>query len=709
MARYAITIFLSAFLLFQVQPLIGKFILPWFGGSPAVWTTCMLFFQVLLLVGYSYAHLIATRLSTRGAATLHVLLLLGSLALLPITPRDSWKPSGDEMPVGLIMGLLGVSIGMPYFLLSSTGPLLQEQFRRETGREPYRLYALSNVGSLLALLTYPFVFEPRFKLQTQIFAWSAGYVAFVAFCAWCTVMFARAVHEQREIAPEEAIPAARPKPRVILLWLALAACGSVMLLATTNQMCQEVSSVPFLWVLPLSLYLLTFIICFDHESWYHRAVFIPLLAVAVVGAAYAVSKGSGLPMWQQLTIYPAVLWVCCMVCHGELVRARPPARYLTLFYLMVSAGGALGGVLVAIVAPVVFNGYWEYPLGLVATVLLAMFSGSDDAASSKLPKAAWIAGGIVSVLVGVALGFVFFKKTTYFQLPNSLETSRDFYGVLRVNEEEGDPYTDEEGEWVTNGLVRELWNGRILHGFQFMDEDKRHWPTTYYGHPSGVGLATDLHPRRLADTIADQNLRIGVIGLGCGTMAAYGREGDYIRFYEINPEVIRFSDTYFTFRKDTQAKVDLVLGDARIKMERELAAEQKQQFDVLVVDAFSSDAIPMHLLTKEAVELFLAHLRPDGILCIHISNRFLDLKGVVLGIAQEMGYPCITISVGSVDSEGVYASTWTILTRNWDFLNNPEVAAVSDPCWPDKGEPLLWTDDYGSMWQVLSDFLPWEQ
>jgi hypothetical protein len=695
MIRYPLTIFLSAFLLFQVQPLIGKVVLPWFGGSPAVWTACMLFFQILLLGGYSYAHFVSGRFSPKAIAAVHGGLLLLSLAYLPVTPALAWKPTGSELPILQILGLLVFTIGLPYFLLSTTGPLLQESFRRETGRTPYRLYSLSNIGSLLALLTYPFVFEPRLTLRMQSLAWSAGYAAFVALCLWSAVAFARVwrMAPQPSEKVETASVEARPTARTILLWLALAACGSLMLLATTNQLCQEVTSVPLLWILPLSLYLLTFIICFDHERWYHRNTFVLLLAGAVLLGCYGMFKGNELPVEQQLIVYSTALFVCCMVCHGELVRTKPAPEYATLFYLMVSAGGAVGGILVAIVAPLVLRGYWEYPIGLLTTVALALFSPQAKSETRfQLPRPAWIIGGALAVAFSVAVGVIVFRRGQALQ--TTLESTRNFYGVLRVNREESLQHD--------NGPVRELIHGSIQHGFQFLDADKKNWPTSYYGHESGVGLAVDRHPRRQAEQPEDRALRIGVVGLGVGTMASYGRKGDTVRFYEINPEVIRLSDKYFSFLKDTPATVEVMLGDARITLERELAEGKPNKFDVLVIDAFSSDSIPMHLLTKESVDLFLAHLNPDGMLCIHISNRFLDLESVVLGIAQELGWPCVLIDTQSDASRGLHASTWVILTQNYAFLNDQVVRKSSGSSFPNQGEPVLWTDDYGSLWQVLS-------
>ncbi|MEX2112826.1 MAG: fused MFS/spermidine synthase [Pirellulales bacterium] len=717
MARYALTIFLSAFLLFQVQPMIGKVILPWYGGGPAVWTSCMLFFQVFLLGGYAYAHLVASRMTARVGTSLHWALLVGSLLFLPIAPNpDVWKQAAENVPVAQILALLAVTIGLPYFLLSSTGPLLQESYRRETGHPPYRLYALSNVGSLLALLTYPFVFEPQLTLRTQVWSWSLAYVVFAVLSAWCVLgLLRRGAQASDEVLPGgeatgTTAPLVAPSWRDVGLWVALAACGSVLLLATTNQLCQEVTTVPFLWVVPLALYLTTFIICFDHERWYHRPTFLVLLLVALFAASYALFEGTKLGLWKQVACYCGALWVCCMVCHGELVRGKPAPRFATLFYLMVSVGGAVGGVLVAVVAPLVLPDYWEYQLALFATVVLAFWMTWRDARREKVkPVSVWIAGVDLMTAVGLALiGIMATTQAASDLNETNLETTRNFYGVLRVNRAEN--LGDENGPYV------ELIHGRIRHGSQYLEPPYSEQPTTYYGPPTGVGLALDYHPKRAAAgrsageaaaSTADLPmrggpLRIGVIGLGCGTLAAYGRPGDTMRFYDINPAVIRIANEYFSYCKDSAATVEIVLGDARINLERELAEGATQQYDVLAVDAFSSDSIPMHLLTRECVELYRRHLAPDGLLCLHVSNQFLNLDGVVRGMAEVLGCECVRIESSSNHDEGLDTTSWIILTNNRAFLDSPEVRGSIKRWTADDPAPLVWTDDYGSLWQVLA-------
>jgi hypothetical protein len=394
-------------------------------------------------------------------------------------------------------------------------------------------------------------------------------------------------------------------------------------------------------------------------------------------------------MWWQLIVYSGTLFVCCMVCHGELATTKPTPRYATWFYLIVSAGGALGGILVAIVAPLVLHDFWEYHLGLGATVSLAFLStfmhSPEDPRAKMLARGSAIVGvGLIVALAIVAVG--------EFHSQGNLETDRNFYGVLRVNEVE---YIGSE-----NGPRRELIHGQTQHGFQYLDAEKRHWPTSYYGQASGIGRAIDDHPRRHSEA-GDGSLRIGVVGLGCGTLAAYGKEGDTICFYEINPEVIRLSDEYFTYRQDTPADVEIVLGDARMNMERERADQRPRQFDVLAIDAFSSDSIPMHLLTEQCVELYRYHLKPDGLLCVHISNRFLDLRGVVFGIAQAVDCRCEFIESLRDSSLGVSYSDWGIVTVNTEFLDNAKTQEWITPWDPAKEHPVVWTDDYGSLWQML--------
>ncbi len=764
---YAVTIFLSAFLLFEVQPLIAKYILPWFGGAPAVWTACLLFFQVLLLAGYAYAHLINSLMGPKGQKAVHLSLLLASLLVLaylgsiwqtPITPAASWRSPVMEDPIERILILLAVSVGLPYFILSSTAPLLQSWYGRTfPGVSPYRLYALSNLGSLLALLGYPFAIEWLLRIPTQARAWSWTYFAFALCCGFSAVkttdnpgknIGSAAPDGPPAPGPLMAEPAQRPTPGRYVLWLALAACGSTMLLATTNQLCLGVAAVPFLWVFPLSLYLLSFIICFQNERWYKREVFQPAFTLGAVMIAYTLYRKTDFTLLPQIGIYSFALFACCMACHGELVRLKPAPQHLTGFYLSVAAGGALGGLFVCVLAPHLFSGYWEYHLGLWGSALLILIvlwvdetswlyqspiwlpilivvgacllpvalavsvNGGRIPRDWRLPVMAILATGLIvklthrnqresaavvssdltkfsAVAALVMLGGILFIDTR----KPKLEAARNFYGVLSIAESySSDP------SWRAYGLS----HGPILHGLQFQERSKRHIPGAYYGGGSAVSVMILNHPKRKAARPEDRHLRIGVAGLGVGTIAAFGQPGDYVRFYEINPDVYRFATSrYFTYLKDSAARVEVILGDARLSMERELEHNEPQQFDILVLDAFAGDAIPVHLLTREAFEIYLQHLgKPNGLIAIHISNTFLDLRPVLWKTAE---YLELHPAWFHAPKEGRISgpSDWVVLAPNRALLDLPAVARQIRPAQFFGSSARLWTDDYSNLVQCL--------
>ncbi|MGA3027912.1 MAG: fused MFS/spermidine synthase [Bryobacteraceae bacterium] len=674
------TIFVSAFLLFQVQPIVGRYVLPWFGGGPAVWTACLLFFQVALLAGYGYAHWLGSRSNARTQATVHAVLLAVSLVFLPIAPASVWKPVSPGDPVGRILLLLTATVGGPYVMLASTGPLLQRWFSlTRSGESPYRLYALSNVGSFLALLSYPFVVEPVLRLHTQVLVWTAVYVVFVALCVRCAWRFGSS---RAAVSPEAAALACapRPSPWIILFWLLLAACGSTLLMATTNQMCQEIAVIPFLWVVPLSIYLLTFILCFESERWYRRIVFAVLAGIMAPASCALVSAGLTVALWIHLAVYPVALFALCMLCHGELARSRPAAAHLTLFYLMVAAGGALGGVFVALAAPHLFETYLEYPIGLAAACLFgflgwlrtgALRQWTRDNFRVRVPLMALLLGGITAVVTTVMTG----------QQP-SLAAWRNFYGILRVSQKSD-----------INGPFRQLLHGRIRHGFQYLVQGKRDWPTTYYGPHSGLGLVlNNYHPA---------HRRVGIIGLGTGTIAAWGQPGEVFRFYDINPDVQTIASGWFSFLKDSRAQIQVVLGDGRVQLERELAAGDPQDFDVLAVDAFSSDAIPIHLLTAECADVYRRHLKPDGALLLHISNKSLDLQPVARGMAEHLGWPAMFINTDDVKETGEYGSDWVLISRNQGLLDTDAIQDEETEWERPREKPMVWTDDFSSLWRVL--------
>lgn len=685
MALYAVTIFLGAFLLFQVQPIVARYILPWYGGSPAVWTTCMLFFQLLLMGGYLYAHLVRTYLNPRRQPLVHAGLLLLALTLLPITPDESWKPVDGGNPTWQIVTLLLATVGLPYLVVATSSPLLQHWFSRtEPGRSPYRLFALSNAGSLLGLVTYPFLLEPLLPTGMQTRVWSATFGVYVLVCGVCAIRVFRLSAPTTEPASVDAVSDPVPT-RDRVLWLLLAACGSLMLLATTSQMTQDVAVVPFLWVLPLGLYLITFIVCFDHERWYDRRVWSPVLGLALAAVIYML-RSDDLTLVQQMVVYGVMVFASCMICHGELVKLKPATTHLTSFYLTVAGGGALGGIFASLVAPAIFNGFWEYQVGLVGTcVLLAVCSDlhRPDGRLSLVRNMAW--GGGISALV------FSFATATQDDQDALIAATRNFYGVLRV-------YDTDIGEGPRPVLLRSLFHGAILHGSQLLAERRRE-PLTYYGDDSGVALAIELHPRREPETPASTpGLRIGVIGLGTGTVAALSHPEDTVRFYEINPEVERLANEYFFYLRDTRATTEVVLGDGRISMERELREQGSQQFDVLVLDAFSGDAIPIHLLTVEAAALYWQHLRDDGVLITHISNKYLNLHPVVRASAELFDKRYVMISTDP-DDEEYSASTWVVVTSNRTLLGRLAEHTVR---WPTESpRTIRWTDDFSSLLGVL--------
>lgn len=678
MLLYAVTIFLSAFLLFQVQPMIAKAILPWFGGSSGVWTTCMLFFQVVLVLGYAYSHWTIRALRPRTQTVVHAVLLTASMIMLPIVPNPLWKPAGNEDPTLRILGLLAATIGLPYFLLSTTGPLLQAWFARDAstkGMTPYRLYALSNLGSMLALLSYPVAVEPFLPVRLQAQGWSAVYGAFLLLCGLTAF---RNVSSQKRGEYTDQDAASQPVLLNYITWTALAAVASAMLLSVTNHLCVNVAAIPFLWVLPLSLYLLTFILCFDADGWYLRNLFLKLFAVALASMAYASNADSeNMPLLLALPLFSVGLLICCMVCHGELARLKPHPRYLTSYFLMIAIGGALGGVFAGIVAPHSFPSYYELPVSIVAAAMLILVVLRRD------PEGPFTQEGGKPLLIILATGVLVLTGYVFYEIDTSLDGSRvavrNFYGGLKVHDTGAGP-----------DAVRILTHGTINHGEQYLAPDRRTQPTTYYAPQAGAGMAITQHDRR-------SGLRVGVIGLGTGTLAAYGQAGDVYRFYEINPLVIQLATSEFSFTRQSQAKVDYVLGDARLSMER----EPPQNYDVLCVDAFSSDAIPVHLLTEEAFRVYFHHLKPDGVLAVHVSNKYLDLRPVVALAARRLGKEARIVDTDDDEHDNaIFGATWVLLSADHGFFEKRVVKDASIPLLtPDRGR--MWTDDFSNLYRIL--------
>jgi MFS family permease/SAM-dependent methyltransferase len=674
---FAGTIFTSAFALFLVQPIIAKQILPWFGGSAAVWAICMVFFQVALLAGYAYSDWVSRHLAPRKQVLLHVSLLALSLYFLPIVASPHWKPTGDEDPTLLIIRLLLGTIGLPYFLLSTTGPLVQSWVSRSfVDSQVYRYFSLSNLASLIALICYPFLIERHAAILGQAYGWSAAYAAFALLCSGAGFFFLRQV----VTAPAaEAAPSSRGEPAAItptpnqptwqthVLWLAPAAMGSWLLVAITNHITQNVAAIPFLWLLPLTLYLLTFVLCFESDRWYRRAVFLPLAAACMVLCAFGLQDGSvGRNLWVAIPLYSGAVFLLCMVLHGELARLRPSSAHLTRFYLMLSVGGALGGISVGLIAPRVLPAYYELGLGFVITSLLGLW----------LFKSAQALRAVSALLAVVCAYFLYAQIHDDFEGSRRIE--RNFYGTLiTLDAHRDDPIND----------VRQLYHGSVKHGEQFLAPSRRKEPTAYYGATAGIGLA-------IANT-PSAGKKVGVIGLGAGTLATYGQPGDTYRMYELNPDVIELAQSEFSFLKDSAAHVDLVLGDARLSLER----EAPQNFDVLAVDAFSGDSIPVHLITAEAMKVYLRHMKPEGIIAFHVTNRFLRLAPVVANIAAAQGLHTAYIRDEN-DNPALRNTDWILVSRSADVLAQAPLRQATTPL-PTQPGLGVWTDDFNNLFDVL--------
>lgn len=756
--RHAAAIFLSAFLLFQVELIVGKFFLPWFGGTAAVWTTCMMFFQIMLLAGYAYAHALTVRLSRRNQGRAHAGLLLLSLALLaglalrtgqPLLPPPAWRPlTAGLHPIPALLLLLTGTIGLPFFLLASTSPLLQRWFSDEHPQSPYRLYALSNLGSLLALCSYPFLVEPLLPLDLQARIWALLYGLAALLAAWCA---SAAAPSPTPTATAGAPPAAAA-PEVprgdLLLWMLLPACSTALLLAVTNELCQNIAAVPLLWMLPLTLYLLSFIFTFRGPGGYPRRPL--LLAACVVSVVTLIVNFYGFLMTirPQIICMNLLLFLMAMVCHGELVLRKPDPRRLTLFYLLIAAGGALGGIAVAIVAPLVFTDVWEFHgalilawlvlfaalrrdrrsilhtgdawhtytllLFLVLALLSPLYVTALADPSRRHASTGWLVLASAFALAGVLIrgirrrpslravawphlsivtvlffALLFLGVRLQVNRDQAVAAARNFYGVVRVQDQ------------VRGGLpVRRLTHGRVVHGAQVLDPAWQRTPVAYYAPGGGLGVAWR-HAQARRRAAGDGALRVGVTGLGTGVLAAWAQPGDHLRFYEIDPMVNAYAAAHFTYLRNCLGTAELApCGDARLAMQQEYDAAGPQDFDLLVLDAFSGDSIPTHLLTVEAFTLYARHLRgPDALIVANISNRFLDLRPLLFSVAAELGWSAAWIPYGG---EPPYATTssWILLAPRHNLLDDPEIRARAQPYTPPRR--ILWTDNSSDVLSLLA-------
>jgi spermidine synthase len=705
---YAGAIFAAAFLLFLVQPMVGKRILPWFGGAPAVWILCLAFYQTTLFGGYAYAHLLSRYVAAPRQPLPHVLVFAVALLSLPVLPDEAWQRDAIG-PGASVLGTLVRSVALPFLFLAATGPLVQVWFaRRYPGRSPYPLYAVSNVGSLLALLGYPLLLEPRAPLSVTGRLWSLAFAATGIAVLACAALARRA--EPRADAPPQpalgagASPPEPPRPVRVLLWLLLPACAVVLLMGVSNELCLDVASVPFLWILPLGVYLASFILCFGSERAYRRAPWV-LLTAAPLAAQVALRLWDEAPsggilalldsIQLRVLVFCLLLLGACMVLHGELARLRPPARSLTAFYLCVSGGGALGGVFVGLVAPRLFDDYHELELGLGLGWLLLLAACSSDPRSwlrREAPRWRWAGAlALTAILVGRWGAEVFARPE------NVLHQERTFFGVLRVLR-------------ISSGAgeQRQLYNGTTLHGLQFATAQRR--PTMVFGVQTGIGLA-------MAQREPEVSTTVGVVGLGIGTLAAYGRPGDRFRFYELDPAVIRLArdEAYFTYLARSPAEIEIVEGDARLSLAAE-RARGAPRFDLLVIDAFTSVAIPVHLLTREAIALYVDSLQEKGLLAVHVSNRHFDLLPLLARLGDDAGLHALGIETARMTRYLSDVSTWVFLSRDEDRLRSLARLALErrrrlgmgrdaitlHRLSPDaRAKSPLWTDDYSDLLSAL--------
>jgi SAM-dependent methyltransferase len=663
---HAFTVFTGALLLFAVQPMLGKQLLPWFGGSPALWSACLLFFQALLLGGYALADQLIRRAALRTQLVAVLALLAGALAQLPVGPGAADRPDVLAQPALQALLLLGTHAGLPYLALATASPLVQHWYERTTRRSPYPLYALSNAGSLLGLLLYPFAIEPLLALGRQTALWSVGFGLFA--CAWIATGVTGVVRAP-PASPAERVASSPQLDRALRAWwFLLAALPSALLLAGTNQITLDVAAGPLLWVLPLALYLFSFVLAFGAPRLCSRRVLLPAFALSTAALGVALFAHGAASIAQQL----AAIFTGSLLCHAELARSRPPPDQLSRFYLALAAGGASGSLFVALIAPVLFSGHAELPLSLIGIYALALAGvrRERDAVSGRGERRwAWFGVGLTGALF-VATAWA--QATGRSDAGRIVEQRRGFFGVLRVT-------AIEEAVLLTHGHIK--------HGMQFRDPARRQEPTLYYARASAAGRALRVHAE-------DRARAIGVVGLGAGTLAAYGRPGDRVRFYEIDPDVVDLARRRFSFLRGSPAKVEIVTGDARVALER----EPTQHFDLLLIDAFSSDSVPAHLLTSEAFAIYLRHLRADGVLLVHVANRHLDLARVVAGAAARHRLPLRVIDTPSDHELGAARTRWALLARDRGVL---ERAADGAPGSALSGPAVEWTDDFSDLIRVL--------
>jgi hypothetical protein len=724
-ALFSVALFMSAALLFLMEPMFAKMTLPVLGGTTAVWTTCLLFFQAILLAGYAFANVVTRRLNSRWQALLFVALAVAPLMILPFGFPAGRVPPVERNPVTWLLMILTIVVGLPFFVMSTIAPTLQKWFAgigHESSSDPYFLYAASNVGSMVGLLSYPILIEPRFRLAEQSRLWEYGYGVLVLLFVVCAATQWRAPRSQNpseSAIPQAVVPTSVPALRDRVLWLALAFVPSSLMLGVTTVLTTEIPPIPMLWVLPLAVYLLSFILVFAKKpiiSYSEVAERLPLLLLA--GMIPLLLKASW-PLFLDIAINLITLFVVAVACHGELTKRRPPTEHLTGFYLWIALGGVVGGLFNAVIAPLIFNTVLEFPLALILGALLRQIMLPP----TKRPRFNWLdvalpfaIGALAMILVrvprklGVEPGVIFHlivfgptmvlclsfgKRPIRFALgfaalliaatsytgayQHILSTQRSFYGINRVANDD-------------TGQYRILFSGKTIHGIQSLSPGRNREPLSYFSRSSPVGQV-------FAAFSGSERLReVGVVGLGAGTIACYEAPGEEFTFYEINPvvEQIARDSRYFTYLRDCAPQVRIVLGDARISLKN----TPDRRYGVFVLDAFGGDAVPTHLLTREAVQLYLSKLDDRGILVFHITNHYVHLQKVVGNVASDAGLVALmqddTISLGG----GKLPSTWVVMARSKEDLG----ALIADPrrvVLKGDSNARVWTDDYSSIVTVF--------
>jgi len=670
---HAVAIFLSAFLLFQIQPIAAKHLLPYFGGASGVWASSLLFFTTLLFVGYAYVYFL-TRLPQRKQVLIHRVIIALSAVVVPgaliswktIYPPLEWATVSSFPPYLLTLLALLASVGVPYFLLSTSGPLIQFWYGISHAKEPYKLYALSNAGSLLALMSYPFLVEPFVRLKSQEFVWGIAFLAFAALFFVVSARFARASlsHDVSEMSPVGFVR--------ILAWVGLAAFPSLLLVATTTQITQVIAPVPLLWIVPLSLYLLTFIVAF---TGFRLKFVLPVLSIASAGTAYYFLDYTFEYMPFKIAAYLAFLFFVGLHCHSELYRLRPSTQQSAFFYVFVSLGGMLGALIASIGAPLLLNDYWEFPLAIAIAAIFGVYALADSLVRTRVPAV---------LAYTLAYGGLFAIGLTASYYVRDIDTdyvvkSRNFYGTA---------YVDETVE------KRSLYNGTTLHGMQSREAGKEGEPTTYYVAMSGVGRSI-----AYAHSKHKKGIRVGTIGLGAGVIAGHCKDGDTFTFYDIDARIEQIARTYFSFLERCDGS-EVRIGDGRVLLDRELRESGSNQYDVIVLDAFADDSIPMHLLTIESIRTYVAHLRDkDAILAIHISNRYLDLLPVVMRAAQEDGLSLLAVNYAGDDDPLSSSSSWVLLSPGQNTFAAPSFTDAASALSDTKVD--LWTDDHTDILSIL--------